>query len=296
MLAESMTLVEEWQTFIRDLFSPEQMTQYGLSAVKVGFIILGSYMILKISNRVIDTGFALRKLPNNKHKTLTKLLKSIIRYAVFFIAAMMILINIGLDPTPVLAGAGVAGLAIGFGAQNLVRDIITGFFVIFEDQLNVGDYVMINNSFEGTVEELGLRVTQVREWSGKLHYVPNGEITQITNYSRDYMRPVVDVKVPYEENMSAVFRKLDQVCLQIGQKYEQDLLEAPSIYGITDITNQGVQFTVTAISKPDQYWFIERQMRKEIVESFHEEEIEIAYPRRVLMDRQSAPYVERMEL
>lgn len=293
MVEESANLWQQWEAYFQDLFSPETFLGMGSAALKVLFIVIVSYIILKVSNRIIDTGFAMRKLPGQKQDTLSKLLKSVMRYAVYFIAGLTILKNVGFDPMPVLAGAGVAGLAIGFGAQNLIRDIISGFFIIFENQFAVGDYVRINNAFEGTVEEMGLRISKIREWNGRLHHIANGEITQITNYNRKVMRPLVDIRVPYEENMQTVFQKLEDVCQSIGEKYARDLIEKPSVFGITDIENGGVQFTIMALSVPEQYWFIERQMRLAIIETFQDDDIEIAYPRRVLIDGKSM-YSRRM--
>lgn len=284
MTENGITLLEKWKAYFKELLSPESMLDIGAAGLKILVILFASYLAMKVIARVIDAAFSLRKIDENKNLTLTRLLKSVVRYVVFFMAGLSILKNVGLDLTPVIAGAGVLGLAIGFGAQNLVRDIINGFFIIFEDQFNVGDFVMINNSITGTIEEMGLRITRVREWNGRLHNLANGEIKQITNYNREKMRPIVSVRVPYEENMEEVFNKLGQVCKDIGEKYSNDLLEQPSVYGISDIENGGVQFTVIALSTPAQYWFIERQLRKRIIEVFQSDKIEIAYPRRVFVD------------
>lgn len=284
MLDNSVTLMEQWREYLAYLLSPETLTIFGTSTFKIVVIVFISYIAMKAFNRIIDATFSIKQLDANKSVTLTKLLKSIFRYVIVFLAGLTVLKNIGLDPTPVIAGAGVLGLAIGFGAQNLVKDVINGFFIIFEDQFIVGDYVMINDSTSGTVEEMGLRITRVREWNGRLHNLANGEIKHITNYNREKMRPLVNVRVPYEENMDEVFRKLESVCNEVGESHKDDLIELPSVFGITDIENGGVQFTVMALSIPEQYWFIERQLRKQIIHVFKEQKIEIAYPRRVLMD------------
>ena len=110
----------------------------------------------------MDKVFSISTIDTNKALTLNRLIKSVARYGIYFISFLTILINIGLDPTPVLAGAGILGLAIGFGAQNLVRDIISGFFLIFENQMEVGNYVEVNGKIRGTVEEIGLRITKIR--------------------------------------------------------------------------------------------------------------------------------------
>lgn len=284
MIENSITLMDQWKEFFIHLLSPDSLTIFGGSILKVLVVLFISFLAMKAFNRIIDATFTIKQFEANKSVTLTKLLKSIFRYVIVFIAGLTVLKNIGLDPTPVIAGAGVLGLAVGFGAQNLVRDVINGFFIIFEDQFIVGDFVMINNSTTGTVEEMGLRITRIREWNGRLHNLANGEIKHITNYNREKMRPLVNIRVPYEENMDEVFRKLERVCKEVGERHKDDLIEQPSVFGITDIENGGVQFTVMALSIPEQYWFIERQLRKQIIYVFKEQKIEIAYPRRVIMD------------
>mgnify|MGYP001207959017 CR=1 FL=1 len=254
---------------------------------KIVLIIFLTYFSLRLVGKVVDKIFSISAIDTNKGLTLNRLIKSVARYAIYFISFLTILINIGLDPTPVLAGAGILGLAIGFGAQNLVRDIISGFFLIFENQMEVGNYVEVNGKIRGTVEEIGLRITKIREWNQRLHYLSNGEITQVTNYSRNQMRPLVSITVPYEADLRRTEKILEKVCQEIGQQYASELLEKPSVYGITSIENGGVQFTVMALSIPESYWLIERVLRRAIISAFDKNGIEIAYPRRVLQPSES---------
>lgn len=245
-------------------------------------IIVLTIIALRFLDGVIDKVFALSRMESKKAQTLRKLIKSILRYSIYFISVLTILINMGFDPMPVLAGAGILGLAIGFGAQNLVRDVITGFFLIFEGQLEVGDVVQINGQINGTVEEVGLRVTKIREFNQRLHYLANGNITQVTNYNREKMRAIVTVTVPYESDLDVVNKALEEVCESIGKKYAPFLIENPEVMGITRIDQTGVEFTITALSEPDEYWRLEREMRKEAVLALHRNGIEIAYPRSVV--------------
>ncbi|MFC4548437.1 mechanosensitive ion channel family protein [Paenactinomyces guangxiensis] len=245
-------------------------------------IIVLTMIVLRLIDRIIDKVFTLSRMESKKAQTLRKLIKSISHYVIYFISVLTILINMGFNPMPVLAGAGILGLAIGFGAQNLVRDIITGFFLIFEGQLEVGDIVQINGQINGTVEEVGLRVTKIREFNQRLHYLANGNITQVTNYNREKMRAIVAVTVPYESDLDVVSKALDEVCESIGKKYAPYLVEKPEVMGVTNIDQTGVQFTITALSEPDEYWSLEREMRKEAVLTLHRRGIEIAYPRSVV--------------
>lgn len=253
-----------------------------LPIARILLILLLTYVALRFTGRLIDQIFQLRRIDRKKAVTLSKLIKSFARYAIYFIAALTLLFNIGIDPTPVLASAGILGLAIGFGAQNLVRDLISGFFIIFEDQMEVGDYVQINGKITGTVEEIGIRVTKIREWNQRLHYLSNGNIQHVANYNRVQMRPLVSVTVPYETDAELVEGILNEVCEEIGQRHAPHLIEKPSIYGVTDLGESGVQYTLMALSHPDQYWLIEREMRKAVAVAFRKHNIEIGYPRRIL--------------
>ncbi|BCU82969.1 mechanosensitive ion channel protein MscS [Polycladomyces abyssicola] len=246
-------------------------------------IVLITLIALRLVNRLIDHILKLSKTDSKRAVTMSKLIKSTARYSIYFIALLMILDRLGVNMTPVLAGAGILGLAIGFGAQNLVRDVITGFFLIFENQLEVGDFVEINGQITGTVEEIGLRVTKIREWNQRLHYISNGEITQVTNYNRDRMRAIVTVTVPYESDLGRVHEVLEEVCRDIHKRFSPYLLEEPSVFGVTNIERDGVQFTVTALSDPQEVWRIERELRKTIITAFQEHDIEVAYPRQILM-------------
>ncbi|SHF17555.1 small conductance mechanosensitive channel [Seinonella peptonophila] len=247
-------------------------------------IILITFIVIKIIDRVVDKFFDLGKMESNKAHTLRKLIKSVSHYLIYFIALMSILIQIGFDPRPILAGAGIIGLAVGFGAQNLVRDVISGFFMIFESQLEVGDYVQINGSINGTVEEVGLRITKVREFNQRLHYLPNGTITQVTNYNREKMRAIIPITVPFESDLDIVNQALEEICDKVYEDHKEDLVEKPEVMGVTRIDPNGIQFTITALCVPDNYWKLERQMRREAVMILHSHGIQIAYPRTVITD------------
>src|SRR5690625_5855916 len=165
-------------------------------------------IINKIGKRIIERAFLNRRhlpiqISSRREQTLSKLLTNILMYLIAFIVIVMILDILGVPISTLLAGAGVAGLAIGFGAQSLVKDVISGFFIIFEDQFSVGDYILINN-LEGTVEEIGLRTTKVQSWTGEQHIIPNGDISMVTNYSIHNGISVVEINVTYENDIKQV--------------------------------------------------------------------------------------------
>ena len=179
-----------WKGSKKDVgYHPQPGGRPAASLARIVLILFLTYVALRFTGKLIDRIFQLKRIDRKKALTLSKLIKSFARYAIYFVATLTLLFNIGIDPTPVLASAGILGLAIGFGAQNLVRDLISGFFIIFEDQMEVGDYVQVNGKISGTVEEIGIRVTKIREWNQRLHYLSNGEIHHVANYNRVQMRP-----------------------------------------------------------------------------------------------------------
>jgi len=291
-----MTSVGQFASETKNLFSrivEDPITYLLLPIGEIALIIFVTLLTLRFLDRLIDKIFDISRIESKKANTLRKLIKSISRYTIYFISVLTILINLGFDPLPVLAGAGILGLAIGFGAQNLVRDVITGFFLIFEGQLEVGDFVQINGQIQGTVEEVGLRVTKIREFNQRLHYIANGNISQVTNYNREKMRAIVNVTVPFESDMDLVNKCLEMVCESIGKRYASVIIEAPQVMGVTRIDQNGVEFTFTALCEPEEFWAIEREMRKEAVLILHRNGIPIAYPRSVIY---SPEQVKEMQL
>lgn len=253
--------------------------------IKIILIFLAIKVILTLSYGIIEKTIKNRKeinfFSNNKRaNTIKEILKKIVKYILYFIGIVMVLDMFNINTTSILATAGIGGLAIGFGAQSLVKDIITGFFILFEDQYAVGDYVKIE-SLEGTVEELGLRVTKLRDFSGDLHIIPNGRIQVVTNKNRGAMRSLVKIPIAYEENIDRVISILENVCAEIG-KSNDAILDGPTILGVTELGEYDLSITIVAKTKPMEQWAVERQIRKKVKETFDIENIEIPYPRRVI--------------
>jgi small conductance mechanosensitive channel len=221
----------------------------------------------------------------SRMRTLAGLLKSVLRYTVYFIAIVVILETFGVKTSSIIAAAGIGGLAIGFGAQSLVKDVISGFFIIFEDYFQIGDYVE-TAGVSGIVEEMGLRTTKLRDFGGQLHIVPNGEITRVTNHSRGNLRAMVNVKVSYEEDLDRVIKILEEVAEEIRQKRD-DIVEGPTVLGVSDFGPSEAVITVWARTLPMQQWSVERDLRKAIKERFDREGIEIPYPRMVVVDKKN---------
>ncbi|MDM5361537.1 mechanosensitive ion channel family protein [Peribacillus sp. ACCC06369] len=239
----------------------------GEGIIKIFLVLLLSRIIISIGKTVINKFFAVRlrspiRVSERRETTLIKLLENIVTYVINFIALIMILEIFSFDVKALLAGAGILGLAVGFGAQSLVKDIITGFFVIFEDHFSVGDYIKINN-FEGEVIEIGLRTTKIKSGAGELHFIPNGSIIQVTNYSILNSMAVVDVTIPNDGSVELAEKVLIELLSSMEGKYEA-LIKAPEFLGIETISAEEIVLRITAETKPMHHIEISRILRKEI--------------------------------
>jgi moderate conductance mechanosensitive channel len=264
--------------------SPDFWMTIGWVILKIVMILLIAKFVLRFGSAAINGVLAHRavRMDERRSKTLATLLVNIIRYAVYFMVVLTILSNLGINITTIIAGAGVAGLAIGFGAQSLVKDVITGFFIIFEDQFGVGDNVMINTNVQirGNVEEVGLRVTKIRAYTGEIHIIANSQINQVTNYSKSNSLAVVDVSVAYEEDLHRVFRVLEQVGAEAHDELE-NIVGKPQVLGVQDFGPHDVIVRMTVDCKPMENYPVARELRRRIKEAFDEAGIEIPYPKQV---------------
>ncbi len=256
---------------------------YGWTAIRIITIIIIAWLLLAIGHRFIkrcSEKIATEKGRLHKAQTLTPLLKQIWRYLVFFITSLLILDQFNIKLTPILATAGVAGLAIGFGAQRLVKDLITGFFLLLEDQYSVGDYITVG-SFSGIVEELGLRVTRLRDFNGDLHIIPNGNIDNVTNHARGDSRSWVDVGVPYEEDLDRVITVIQEVLTELAKKFPE-ITEGPEVLGVVELNQSQAVIRIQTRTEPLQHWLVEREIRRAVKNRLHREGISWPYPRHVI--------------
>lgn len=275
---------------VQGFFIPAAIAEWGstvLWALGVAILIIViARVILRFLYLVVDRGLKPRTAKpdlweERKFETLRALSRSVLQYVIYFIAAVTILDTLGVGVASVIAGAGVLGLAIGFGAQNLVRDIITGFFIIFEDQYAVGEYISAVG-VSGIVQELGLRVTKINDFSGDLHIIPNGNIVEVTNHNRSPMRAMVDISVAYEEDVDRVLEVMKRVSDQLGEEIDA-ITDGPTVLGVANLGDSDVVIRVLARTQPMEQWAVEREMLRRFKKAFDEEGIEIPYPRRVVI-------------
>jgi small conductance mechanosensitive channel len=262
----------------------------GEGMLKIIAILLISGLVIRIGKLAIRNFFRMKtKTPlgmvsERRDATLVKLLENVLTYVVFFITVMTILSVLTINVQAMLAGAGIVGLAVGFGAQSLVKDVITGFFIIFEDQFSVGDFVRIGQ-FEGTVEEIGLRTTKIKSFTGEIHILPNGNITEVTNFSVHNSVAVLDIGIAYESDIDRTERVLQELLADLPDKYEE-LIKAPELLGVQQFGASEIVLRIVAETEPMKHWYIGRLLRKEIKQALDENGIEIPYPRLVMYSRQ----------
>ena len=254
-------------------------------------IIIGALVVLviivSISRRRLRRFFE-KKIPEDKmlmrKRTLTfnSVISNLIIVIAFIAAALIIAEQLGISVTPLLAGAGVAGIVIGFGAQSLIRDLINGVFILLEQWYQVDDVVSVGD-ITGSVERFNLRTTVIRDIEGTVHYIPNGEITVLGNRTHLWSRAVVEVGVHYDEDTSRIVEVLEEIFDEImaDKKYKKMILERPSILGddgISELGDSAIIFKLICKVKPGEQWNIARQLGKRIKDKFDEVGIEIPYP------------------
>jgi small-conductance mechanosensitive channel len=222
-------------------------------------------------------------------KTMGSLLKSITSGVIVAVIFTMMLSAVGLNIGPVLASAGILGVALGFGSQTLVKDFLSGIFLIFEDQYGVGDVVDVGDSLSGTVEAVSLRVTRLRDTNGTVWYVRNGEILRVGNMSQNWARTVLDVQVSAREDLIRVRRVLSEVSddLWKDDEFEGVIIEQPEVWGIEAITPDAVTMRVTLKTAPMEQWRVARVLRERIKSRFDHEGIQAPYPTSVVMNQSS---------
>jgi moderate conductance mechanosensitive channel len=288
-------VIEAFQGFQKPLMgtyefikNPEQLSKIIGKTISIILILIIAKISIKIIQSIINKFFLSQqnsrfKIDLPRMKTLKGLVVSIVKYTIYFIAFTSIVKSFGVEVGAIIATAGIGGLALGFGAQNLVRDIISGFFILFEDQFGVGNYIQIDE-IEGIVEEMTLRVTKMRDFSGDLHIIPNGEIKKVTNKSIGKMRARIEIAIAYEENIDNAIRVLNEVSEKLKEE-NPSIVEGPTVLGVSDLDDSGVIITIIAKTIPMEQWAVERLMRKTFKEAFDREGIEIPYPKRVLLSK-----------
>ncbi|WP_032123317.1 mechanosensitive ion channel family protein [Clostridium amazonitimonense] len=265
----------------------EKVHNFLSKLLTITVIIIIMYVIVKVGTKIIDKFIKKQSrmkisLDEKKANTLGALLKSILRYTVYFFGIASILTQV-VGPIS-LTFAGIGGVAIGFAGQNFVKDIINGFFILFEDQFAVGDYISIEDK-AGIVDSIGLRLTKIKDFNGDLHLIPNGSINKVTNHSRGDMRVLVDVDIAYEEDIDNAIEVLNLVCENF--KTHENMVDGPRVIGVTAFKESGVTIRVLGKAKSMSQWECENSLRREIKKALDINKIEIPYPKRMFINHSS---------
>lgn len=211
--------------------------------------------------------------------TLVSIFRYVLVFTILLVATITVLREFGIEIGPILAAAGIVGLAVGFGAQSLVKDVISGFFILLEDQIRVGDVVEIAGK-GGLVERINLKTTVLRDLSGNVHYVPNGQISVVTNMTKEYSRYVFDIGIAYKEDVDEVIDVIKEVDeeLRNDPDYKDDILEPIEVLGLDQFANSSVIIRARTTTKPIKQWRVGREFNRRLKKKFDERKIEIPFP------------------
>jgi len=267
----------------------QEWTQTLAGTAVIAYIAVLLYWILLLllgglRRAVEDEDHTTSSEQERRTQTISTVLRSTGLVLIVSVASMMILRQLGVDIAPILAGAGIAGIAIGLGAQALVKDVLSGFFILLEDQFGVGDFIEAAG-LSGTVERMSLRATWLRAINGTLHVIPNGEIRTASNRNRDWARVIIDVRIPYDEDIDRAEELLGTLTKKIVEEkaYASIMQSEPSVLSVAELAESWVTLKILLMTSAGQQWAISRDLQKRIVKAFNQEGIRFAYPRSVVL-------------
>jgi small-conductance mechanosensitive channel len=258
----------EWLRLTRD-HAADWLLVRGVGAVVV---LVGTIFVMRFTAALIRTGFELfdqraaganSERVRRRSQTLSAILRGAAQIVIFFIGLMILLERLGLNITPILASASIVGIAVGFGAQSLIRDVFAGFLILLEDQYGVGDVVKIGET-AGTIEHLTLRATWVRGLDGALTTIPNGSINQVANLSKEWSRAVLDVEVAYEEDLDRAMRVMLDAARQLKAEMPREILEDPVMLGLDRLTSGSAVLRLAVKTAPAKQGEVSRELRRRL--------------------------------
>ncbi|HHO70391.1 MAG TPA: mechanosensitive ion channel family protein [Halothiobacillus sp.] len=277
-----------------NMFFVVNWADIGLVALQIGIVLVAAKIstsllrrgLARLEKRLVhrDVAVGVSQIESAKRiETLVRLIRQAIIILIWAIAILVVLSQLGLSIAPILASAGVVGLAVGFGAQALVRDMITGFFIILENQIRVGDVAIINGT-GGLVEEINLRTIVLRDVEGRVHVFPNGSINTMTNATREWSAYVFRIGVAYKENTDRVIEVIQDVLdgMVADEEFGPKLVEAPEIQGVDELTDSAVIIRGRLKTIPLQQWTVGREFLRRVKLAFDEHGIEIPFPHRTI--------------
>jgi small conductance mechanosensitive channel len=271
-----------------DLILPWLLT----NGIQIVIITIGALFLNALLSRIIarsvriaivaDKNFD-ESAEKKREDTLIRILNGALRIVIMIMAALMILQELGIEIGPILAGAGIVGLALGFGGQYLIRDIITGLFIIIENQYRIGDVINIDAT-GGLVEDISLRKTTLRDMNGTVHHIPHGEIKKVSNLSRTFARINLDIGVSYNADLDKVIKVINKTGIELAEDpvYKYSVISPPQFLRVEDFADSAIIVKVLGDTKPLKQWELTGEFRKRIKLAFDREGIEIPFPQVVI--------------
>jgi small conductance mechanosensitive channel len=254
------------------------------------FLMRFASALVRAGSAILERGAANREevAARRRLQTLSAIFRGVAQAIIFFIGLMIFLQTLGANITPILASAGVVGIAIGFGAQSLIKDIFGGILILLEDQFSVGDTVKIGE-VSGAVEQLTLRATRVRSLDGSLTTIPNGAISTISNFSKGWSRAVLDIEIDYDEDIDRAMRVMSEAAQQMRQEHPEQITEEPSMQGVDRLSHSAITLRLTAKTAPNKQADVARELRRRIKLAFEREGIKVPSTRQqlILMNERS---------
>jgi small conductance mechanosensitive channel len=258
---------------------------FAVSGIRILIIIVLSFIALQITRVLSKRLFAniSKTKPGlegeKRARTLSSLVRYILTITIIIVGGIMILGQLGIEIGPVLAAAGVIGVAVGFGAQRLVQDVIAGFFILIDDQIRTGDVVQIAGK-AGLVEKVSIRMTTLRDLAGHVHYIRNSQIDVVTNMTKEFSCYVFDIGVAYREDVDEVIRTIEEVGQDLLQdeEFKDDILEPVEIFGLDQFANSSIIIKARIKTKPIKQWRVGREFNRRLKKVFDDRNIEIPFP------------------
>ena len=260
--------------------------------IKIVLIAVGAYVLDKVVSRIIrkaviiavvSDGTLSEESEKKREDTLIRIFNGALAVVFITIAALMILQEMGVQIAPILAGAGIVGLAFGFGGQYLIRDLISGLFIILENQYRIGDVVNIDNT-GGLVEDISLRMTTLRDLDGTVHHIPHGEIKKVSNLSKKFSRVNLDIGVAYNSDLDHVIEVINRTGTELAEDpvFKDSIISPPKFLRVDEFADSAIIIKVLGETRPLKQWEISGEFRKRIKLAFDKEGIEIPFPQRVI--------------
>jgi moderate conductance mechanosensitive channel len=273
---------------LNDLFIAWLITH----GIRIVVIAIGSWLLVKVLTRIVERAVRIAVVPDGtmtedaekkREDTLIRIFNGALKIVILVMAVLMIIQEFGLKIGPILAGAGIVGLAVGFGGQYLIRDVITGLFIILENQYRIGDVINVEN-VGGLVEDISLRKTTLRDMNGTVHHVPHGEIKKVSNLSRTFARINLNLGVSYSTDLEHVISVINATGEELANDpvHKESLLTPPRFLRVDEFADSAIVLKIVGDTKPLKQWELTGELRKRLKIAFDREGIEIPFPQRVV--------------